>query len=185
VQRKRVLLDCDGVLSDCVKGMAVEAEKIFGLKAPNPRKHWDLCTDLNLTKEQEGQMWRAMSQLGWADHLEVLPGAKEGVRELQKIADVYIVTAPVYSSPTWVHDRYAWLRREFKIDHKHVVITHAKYLCRGDVFVDDKPVTVENWVHHHPDNHGLVWNYSYTEDDHPHLPRAFNWADVIERAEKG
>lgn len=186
MRRPRVLLDCDGVLSDCAGGMLREAAQLFGI---NPdvalMRQWDVCKSLGLTQAQEDMVYRQMDRPEWAYNLEVLPGSQEAIKRIEEIADVYIVTAPVWSSPTWDYDRRKWLLHHFNIGYKRVMIGHAKFMCRGDLFVDDKPSTVHAWKEEHPtDEHlGLVWHYDYTYNDHKHLIRVTEWAHLIRHVE--
>jgi 5'(3')-deoxyribonucleotidase len=76
----------------------------------------------------------------------VYPGAVFGVREIEKVADVYIVTSPWNSNPTWTHDREHWLEANFGIPHSRVIHTSAKYLVRGDFFIDDKASALDAWM---------------------------------------
>jgi 5'(3')-deoxyribonucleotidase len=83
---------------------------------------------------------------GFCDGIDVQPGAQEAVAALSELGDVYVVTSPWDSSPTWMHERARWVARHFPtIGQRRVIQTAQKHLVRGDVFVDDKPEHVVAW----------------------------------------
>jgi 5'(3')-deoxyribonucleotidase len=77
--------------------------------------------------------------------IAVQQGAVEAVTRLQELGDVFVVTSPWDSSPTWMHERHHWVHRHFGIPRHHVIHTGRKHLIRGDIFVDDKLSHVEEW----------------------------------------
>jgi hypothetical protein len=81
--------------------------------------------------------------------------AHEGGEEL---GEIYIVTSPWNSNPTWTHDREEWLYRNFGIPYNRVIHTSAKYLVRGDVFIDDKASAVAKWRDAHPSGLPVLWS---------------------------
>lgn len=185
MRRPVVLFDCDGVLSDMATEMLKIASRLFGYNSdPTLLKEWDVCRALHLTKAEEDQLYGEMNAPGWAKQLQVIEGAKEAVEEVMEIADLYILTAPVWSSPTWGFDRYAWLHEQFGIGYKRVIITHAKHLVCGDVFLDDKPSNVHSWQLKWTEGQGLVRHYDYTHGDITHLLRTHSWDDVIKHVQR-
>lgn len=164
---KRVLLDVDGVLADFVSAFLIVVGRETGVVAtPEQVTGFDICASLDLTREQASRVKRSIgSWPRFARDLTVYPGAIEGVAKLRSIADVYIVTSPWNSNPTWTHDREDWLMRHFGIPHARVTHTSAKYLCRGDFLVDDKVSAIEAWQAEHPDSRGIVWNTPHNQLD--------------------
>jgi 5'(3')-deoxyribonucleotidase len=157
--KSRVLLDCDGVLSDFVGGFLSVVNRICSSAfTPEHITEFDICKSLGVTPEQAAEAFRAVSETrGFALGLQPLPGAIEGVRQLREIADVYIVTSPWNSNPTWTHEREAWLKEHFDIPHSHVIHTSAKHLVVGDVLVDDKTSTLVAWEAAHPRGVAIQW----------------------------
>lgn len=147
MKRKTILLDVDGVLADFVAGFLALLESELGIKATREQvAHFDIGASLGLSREHSSQVKRALgSRVGFARELDIYPGAVEGVRLLEPIADVYIVTSPWNSNPTWMHDREHWLEKHFGIPHSRVIHTSAKYRVSGDVLVDDKTDTLGKW----------------------------------------
>lgn len=145
--RPTILLDCDGVLSGftcraldevlAVTGRAYTLEDV---------DRYDFCAALGLSAEDTSSVKRRIGATrGFASSLRPLPGAQDAVRRLRHLGEVYVVTSPWNSNPTWTHEREAWLERHFKISNGRVIHTSAKHLVCGDVFVDDRGDSVDAW----------------------------------------
>src|SRR5258705_593313 len=80
---------------------------------------------------------------GYCLNLEPLPGAIEGVELLKAIADIYVVTSPWTSHPTWEYERRNWVKHHLGIDKNHIISTSAKYVCAGQILIDDKIETLK------------------------------------------
>jgi 5'(3')-deoxyribonucleotidase len=185
MRQLEMILDCDGILADCAQGMLQLAESLFGVKATADQlEQWDVCRALGLTKEQEDKLYYEIEKPGWIESLPVLPGAQDAVAHLQTLGLVTIATAPIWSCPTWGYERRRWIASKFGIGYKRMMIGHEKFRIVGDLFLDDKPVTVDLWQKRWPLGVGRVWRYPYTDQDHTHLPRVQNWAEVIALAEQ-
>lgn len=183
---KRILLDSDGVLSNFVgawlslingaRGTSFVLDDVTG---------WDVCESLGIPAGPERA---ATKQLiadcpNFAQRHEVLPGAIEGVRRLQAIADVWIVTSPWNSHPTWTHDREAWLKRNFGIPHGRVVHTGAKFLVCGDMLVDDKTSTCSEWSQCWRDGLAVQWETPHNRRDTWGGVSTCDWDFLVEMVE--
>jgi 5'(3')-deoxyribonucleotidase len=186
--RIRVLLDCDGVLADFVGGYLGLLEDQLGIKAtPEQITHFDIGASLGLSKEHSAKMKRAVGSCdGFARCLAVCPGAVFGVRAIEEVADVYIVTSPFGSNPTWAHDREHWLHANFGIKSNRVVHTSAKYLVRGDFLVDDKTDALPKWMDNNPDRrgHAVQWETPHNRLDGWLGVSTNNWAELLERVQR-
>ena len=147
----RVLLDVDGVLADFVGSVLPIASKLLGRDVSRYEiTSYSLEESLGMTPEQVRAMCCEIDLASsWCRNLAPCPGAIEGYAELASIADVYIVTSPWNSRPTWTYEREAWLRHYFGITPRQVIHTSAKHLVRGDVLIDDKTSTLEAWSNEH------------------------------------
>lgn len=174
----RVLIDVDGVLADF---LAPSLPILAGLTGRawtvDDFKTWDLFD--TVPREYEQAFFAAVNQPGWCRSIPVFPLAQEGVRVLREMAEVYIVTSPMNHVPTWTHEREGWLKEHFHIPHKKVVHTSAKYLCVGDVLVDDRPANIESWEEEHQDGLGLLWDQPYNRD-YQARSRVSTWTEVID-----
>jgi len=173
-----VLLDVDGVLADFL-GFAIQTmEELSGRTYTREQfTDWDLFQTFDPAWKHE--FFYECARPGVAARLARYEGVSEGVSRLQGVAEVYAVTAPMRNSPFWYTDRAGWLSRQVGIPDTHLVYTEAKHLCRGDVFVDDKPENVMAWTKENPDGIGLLWEAPYNRLDRG-LTRATSWDDVVE-----
>lgn len=144
---KRVLVDCDGVLADFIGGFLRLVNDHFGTShVPSDITGFDITESLGWSFDRGMEAYRLISDCAeFARNLDVLSGSVDGMRRLRGIADVYIVTSPWWSHPTWMRDRNDWLHRHFEIKANKVVHTAAKHICTGDVLVDDKTSTLVEW----------------------------------------
>lgn len=158
-KRPIVLLDCDGVLSDFIGGVLEIVKNVTGLIfSREDVGQFDFCAALGIRGMDASLIRGAIGERGFCESLKPYEGAQAGVRSLQEIAEVYVVTSPWNSSPTWTHERESWLWRHFKIPHSRVLHTSAKHLVAGDLFVDDKTSTVVAWRDAWPGRHAVRWN---------------------------
>ena len=186
-----VHLDCDGILSDFREKLLRTVEELTGRKIdPSVCTQWEFMHDvvklfpgskINIKKAA----YAKIEDIGWCYDIKPCEGAQEGLRALQEVATVHIVTSPWYSYRHWCYERFEWLKDYFKIDPKDVTHCSRKEFVgqEGDVFVDDKPSSVEKWNEAHGVG-GYVWNLSYTSTTLPDLPRVYGWQDIIDLARR-
>lgn len=171
----RVLIDCDGVLSNFREQLfhhaKIEPFEIteWGFIGKDERMSWDVAH-------------KAVCRAGFCLNMQPYDGAREFVNHFE---DSYIVTSPWYKSPYWVDERYTWLRRHIKFPTNRVVVTGAKYLCKGDYLIDDKLDNVVKWCKAWPQGKGIVFS---NLDMHKELPenavRLTTYQEVIDYVDK-
>lgn len=182
--KKRVLLDCDGVLSDFL----TSALKVINASAGSDFKHhevtaFDICEALGVPHEWK-TLRAACGEKDFCLNMGTIPGSIWGVEALRASADVYCVTSPM-SEPNWVVDRNVWLEKHYGITKPFIVHTEAKHIVTGDVFVDDKVENVKIWAEYNPKNLAILFNAPYNKDTNiglPNVVRAFDWEDVVKLA---
>lgn len=152
----RILLDCDGVLSDFV-GHAINTIEVLRATGYTSENFptWNVAGVLDPEEQEIAK--DVFSSPGWCDAMPAYPGAREAVDRLRLLGEVYFVTAP-YPSESWMPERAAWLEREMGATPRDWVLTHAKHLCVGDAFVDDKLENVVKWHQHHPKALAVLWD---------------------------
>lgn len=183
--RPLVLLDVDGVLADFITPAFKIANGLLGTDhKPDDLDIWDMAEWLKLEKHQSTAFYDAVKLEGFHDDLPVYPGAVEGVKRLQEIADVHIVTSPMYGK-TWCSERWNWLYKHFGIKSKDVTHTHAKHYFRGDFLVDDKPENVLKWQSRNAEGTGLLWDqkYNWALIGEKVFIRVQSWNEVLEHVE--
>lgn len=126
---------------------------------------WDIDEDLGLTAKERKAVWELISLPGQAALINPYPGVVEGIKQLSEFVDIFFVTSPVKTSPTWTYDRNVWLRRYFgKQLAGFVLYTEHKYAAAADFFVDDKPSHCEEWAEAWPDGKALLWTAGYNHN---------------------
>lgn len=163
-----VLLDIDGVAASFIDGALHELRHL-----PTRRHHTFTHDDvvgyriedhLKLTAD-EVRVWRArFERPGFCAKLPVYAGAAEGVAALQAVANVMPVTAP-YASATWAAEREHWIETHLGIDRAWVTQTEQKWLCAGDVLIDDKPDNLHAWKVRHPAGLAILWDQSHNRHE--------------------
>lgn len=180
--RRRVLLDCDGVLSDFIGGALAVINELYGTAFTREQiTEFDFTKSLGMSPAAAAACKRAIGTAsGFARHLDVYPGAVDGVRQLQEISEDYIVTSPWNSNSTWCHDREWWLDRHFGIPHARVIHASAKHLVVGDVLVDDKTSTCAAWRAAHPAGIAVRWQTPHNRLDAWDGESTANWAVLVD-----
>lgn len=142
----RILLDCDGVLSDFVGYVLDTIREQTGREyAPADVTQWDFG-NLLVSETETRNLWAALKQPGVAQELRPIEGAAAAVEALRLTGqDLYVVTSPMPGCPTWAYERELWLRDHMGIERKRVIHTSAKHLVVGDMLVDDNADNVTSW----------------------------------------
>lgn len=165
---KRLLIDCDGVLSDWLTpALAVVEEMCNAHYVPADFDSWDIFARF----AADGHDARALKDAiyGRVDlrDLPVYPGAQEAVAALRERAEVYVV------SSAWdVPGRIDWLRRHFDMPHTSLVYAVHKHIVKGDVFVDDHAGNVTTWSAAWPEGRAILYGQPYNAS-------AAGWPEVL------
>lgn len=174
--RPTVLLDCDGVLADFVAAFLDIVEEETGERfLHSDVGGFDIKIALGLDAAEAVRCYSRITP-GFCGSLAPIAGAIEGVASLQDVADVYIVTSPWNSCPTWMSERELWLKKHFAIHHSRVIHGSAKHLVRGNFLVDDKAETVIRWQAAHPDKSAVLWAQPWNEYEPWGGVRTNDWA---------
>ena len=181
------LIDVDEVLADFVGPAAEIVAEVLGRPwglHETADDNWDMFA--KLTDEQKAQVLVKTNAKGFCAGLKPKDGALDFVRSLRRRCNVYAVTSPQHS-PHWVFERTEWLEDFFEFDRNHVVHTDAKFLCRGDFFLDDNPNHVQRWSERHtPGGYGMLWTTSHNQKlkGHDKL-RVYSWDEVLKAVHAG
>lgn len=192
----KILIDCDGVLSNFNKGFLSVANRLLSTAyREEDVGSWDL-DDLPGVKEASDEIWRELGAPGFIFSLEAYPGAQEGVEALKQLGEVFVVTAPLWMrkrDPSIVHhgqtapyERMQWIENHFGIPRKRIIFAHAKELVHGTCLIDDKTANVKAWMAENGRRRGtcaFLWAHRYNEIDqgcHPRVTWTNSWERVVE-----
>ncbi len=148
----QINMDVDGVVADTIPYLfsLLKSEGLFDLK-PIDDPHWrtwDVLGNLSPQAKKATLDYWANEQF-WLN-LPVVPFAQEKI-DLMRIAGHHInwITAPWKSCRSWFEARREWLHKHFKHPdqdlEKDYHATGNKTPVWADVYIDDKPASVEAW----------------------------------------
>lgn len=182
MSNNEILVDVDEVLGDFQTPVMDLIQKVTGRSMTRENVgQWDIFEVLS--DDERAAVFDLIRRPGFAYEMKPAKGAQEFVREAEKLGKVYVVTSP-FHSPTWVDDRYRWLKEHFGLTNKHVVHTHAKYLVNGRVLLDDKPDHINNWLERRPEELALLWHIPNTEGVSVKGIRVNSWDAALSLIEK-
>jgi 5'(3')-deoxyribonucleotidase len=192
--RPIVLLDCDGPLSCFTSGYLEALEKETGMRhLASEVDQWSIADcdfftqaakKINVApRDLKARVDRHVSVAGFCAGLKVQPGARDAVYALRQLADVYVVTSPWDSSPTWQYERLHWIAEHFEIPRARVVQTGTKHIIRGDFFVDDKTSHVIEWGLSWPHGIAFLFDMGHNQAAHqlPSNAERAKWDEIIDR----
>lgn len=156
----RIVLDVDGVLANFV-GSALEI-----INALSGDQFWEgnvtmWNMEALLPPELRPAFFWHVEQPGFVERMEPLRGETHVARELMRRGhDVVFATSPWKTSPHWEQERRSWLAREFG-RNVEVHSVADKSPVSGDVFVDDKPIHVQQWQAANPTGRAFLFDATY------------------------
>lgn len=177
-----VLMDMDGVIADFDEQFftrAIESGWSFDIEHRSHQvSRW--LTDHMPHKHEKKQAWKMLGSGGWFRNLPVIEGSKQGMYELDKLADIWICTKPLDSDPTCLQDKRDWVAQHFPKFKNKLIITPDKSLIKGAVLLDDAPkmhwLETAEWkplIYSHPFNsHADSPLYEY-----PH----YDWSQPVDK----
>lgn len=164
------LIDVDEVLADFSGGV----QKL--VDAPLNTTEWDFFGGMDPDVRESAM--RLIDAPGFCRDLDVLPGAQEGVERLRSLGcEIVAVTSPWKTSPTWCHERAAWLEKHFGI--KDVIHTDRKFLVQGNFFLDDRPTHVVRWAAANLGGRAMLWSSKFNANERL-LCGVSSWLKVYE-----
>ena len=139
INKKRLLVDMDGVLADVYKQFIAMEEKESGIKLPieilfgkpeyevfkNGRKH--------------------VNTKGFFRNAPLMNGCVEVMKKLNEKYDVFIVSAAM-EFPNSLPEKYEWLAEHFSfITWQQIVFCGSKTIVYGDIMIDDHYKNLDNF----------------------------------------
>lgn len=186
MKRKRILLDCDGVLADFCTACFDLIEKHSGDRHTHEEvTHWDLFTVVGKA-HLKPLMKETAAKSGWCLSFPMYAGAQDFVKRLHELGDVVIVTSPM-TTPYWAYERTVWLEQHFGIPKGRIVHTEGKQFVKGDVLIDDADDNCLKWHAEYPDALTLLWDAPYNRQvdlTGTGIVRVRNWAEALAAVEE-
>lgn len=180
-----VLLDVDGVLCDFIGPLVNEINWLHGTNFTREDvTRWDpkKCLPGVTSKSLDAVYNITARKPGWCRNLQPYPGAVEGFRRLEDVANIHIVTTPFHSSECWMSERVEWLHEHFDIYPEDITFTSRKELIEGEYLIDDKTETCSKWSHAHDYGTALLWDTPHNRQSlvGPFVTRLHSWDTLIE-----
>ncbi len=189
-KRPRILVDCDGILSDFV---SPALDLIHGHTGDRHLieeiTQWDVFAAVK-KKEHEHILDTAVEHQEFCAKMPLQPGAQEAIERLRELGDVYIITSP-YDARSWVFERTRWLVNHFGFNKKQVANVSAKFLVPGDVLLDDSDSNLKDWLAEWPTgvttSHqlALLWDRPWNRHaNQPGVNRVHDWDMVVSKVKE-
>jgi hypothetical protein len=157
VKKILIALDVDGLLANFTAGALRVVEEVTGKRfSLADVTAFDFTKALGLTAAEASAVKKVIgSRRGFAMSLPPYPEARQGVRRLRELGEVFCVTSPWDSNAWWRAERDSWLALHFGIDVVHHAVDKIGY--EADVFVDDKSSHVRDWLSAWPGRTAVFW----------------------------
>lgn len=173
-----LLLDCDGVLADFNQASLDDIRALTGITYTREEiVEFELLNCFPLSKRDKKYIKSLRARPGWCSEIPPFENAKEPVKLLNKLTDLYIVTSP-WMSKHWVPERYEWLEKHFNIPHEKVWFGKHKWMVQGDIFVDDKTENCLDYKSNRPNSHVFLWSTAYNKEEKG-LIRTNDWEELL------
>ncbi len=194
IPRKKIAIDIDDVLGDCVGGLIKYCQDIHNrtlARSAFVSYHFERV--LGGPKEAALEVLRDYTNSSHFAHIEPLPGAKEGVADLQRTFALYCLTSRRQGDP---HKQITldWLARHFPDSFCEVCFGYNEYTQTGptltkaqicaqkgiDWIVED---SLENALRFTAESATSIilidapWNQSSERYDH--IQRVKDWLEVV------
>lgn len=160
-----ILIDLDGITADTSPAWLDRIYETTGVRATGADiKHWEMTDNPVFKGLSPEQIFGVLNEPGFTLGLKPMPGAVENIKNLYYAGhEIYFVTARFGSNTMpetikWVKQHFPFLRTD-----KYLCFHHDKYMVRGDVFIDDKPESLELYAKHNPDAHLVTINYPFNQ----------------------
>jgi hypothetical protein len=161
VKKLKIALDADGVLRNFTAGALAVVKEVTGRTySLADVTSFNFARALGLSEAETREVMTIIStRRGFVASLPPYPEARQGVRRLRELGDVFCVTTPwdgpSGKNPWWCDESEAWLALHVGID----VVHHAedKSTYEADLFADDRVKNVRAWLGRWPGRTAVLW----------------------------
>ena len=185
IKRRRILLDCDGVLADFVDACLDLIYIHTGAKHTKEEiTQYDIFDSLGIPQLKH-LLTSAAEKPGWCYSFKPFPGARQAIKRLEEIGEVVIVTSPLVT-PRWYYERQKWLTDNLGIGKDRVIFTESKHFIEGDAIIDDSAEKCAKWHKEHPRKLTILKDTPYNKEvvEKQTLRRATSWEQIYEHLER-
>lgn len=161
MKKLTILFDLDGICADLLnpwidyinkryhRNLTIEDINIFDMG------------DLPKTKDIAGKVYKIIQRPMFFYDLKPLPGAVNAIEALVREGHhVIFLSKPAGPDSAW--EKMLWVNKYFPtVGDQNVILTKHKSLVQGDVFMDDKGATVEEYKKKWPDALVMTIKYPY------------------------
>lgn len=179
----RILVDCDGVLSNFVEALSIALEPRMGRRfAPEEVTQWNIAAALGIPRD-----WVEAAMMGpwFVRNMKPMVGAQEAMQQIHKAGHELVCVTTPGPGWGWINERENWLHQHFREEiGDRIIHTKHKHMVKGDVFIDDKPENVDAWMNEHCDygkGHGILFDAPYNMHASCRPCRAIGWYGVLSR----
>ena len=169
--KKSIAIDMDEVLADFITKELDIYEKEFGIRIKLEDLHGKELYQAVDPLHKDAVLSYPYRKGFFAD-LEVMPGSKRVITELQKKYEVFVVTAAT-EFPNSLKDKFTWLNRHFpSIGWQYVVFCGYKSVIHTDYLLDDRPSNLKTFS-----GHPLLFSAPHNLEQNT-FERLNNWEEV-------
>ena len=188
MRKIKTALDADGFLRNFVASALVVVKEVTGKSfAPADITAFNFTKALGLTDDETRDVMTAISsRRGFVTSMPPYPEARQGVRRLRELGDVFCVTTPWETpwgtNPWWRSESEAWLALHFGIDSVHHADDKTAY--EADMFVDDRDKNVRAWLTAWPGRTAVLWRtlHNMSEATPPGAHSTSSWDELYQIA---
>lgn len=188
MRKLKIAMDVDGCLRDFTTRALVVVKEVTGKShTPADVTAFNFTKALGLSEDETRDVMTAIStRRGFVTSMTPYPEARQGVRRLRELGDVFCVTTPWETpwgkNPWWRSESEAWLALHFGIDSVHHADDKTEF--EADVFVDDRDKNVSAWLAAWPGHTAVHWRTLHNRSEA--VPRGAHstssWHDLYQIA---
>jgi hypothetical protein len=190
MRRLSIAIDCDGCLRNFTASALVVVKEVTGRSySPADVTAFNFTKALDLTDSETHDVMTTISgRRGFVTSMPSYPEARQGVRRLRELGDVFCVTTPWETpwgtNPWWRSESEAWLALHFGIDCVYHADDKTEY--EADVFVDDRDKNVRAWLTAWPGRTAVHWRTLHNRSEAVPAGALLtsSWDELVEIARK-
>ena len=171
MEKKRVLIDMDHVMADITTNYIQWYKKATGVEIERESL---LGKPEDLAFPQPELIRQFLNTPGFFRSAKVIPGSQEVIEELNKVYEVFIVSAAM-EFPQSLIEKYDWLHEHFPyISWKQIIFCGSKKPVSGNFMIDDH---VKNLTHFNGEKLLFTATHNVNMNDTGYR-RVNNWEEI-------